>query len=62
MNQTTSKAVMVRSRLKNEYMKNISKGNYMRKKLMCETFEKRKVILLTLIQKILVTTKLFDKL
>ena len=53
---------MVRSRLKNEYMKNISKGNYMRKKLMCETFEKRKVIFLTLIQKILVTTKLFDKL
>ena len=33
MNQTTSKAIMVRNRLKNEYMKNISKGNYMRKNI-----------------------------
>ena len=52
MRKTISKAIMVRSRLKNKYMKNTSKGNQTRKKLICETFEKRKESLLTLIQKI----------
>ena len=38
MNKTISKAIMVRSRLKNNYMENMSeenKGNYMRKNNYC---------------------------
>ena len=45
MKKIISKAIMVKSRLKNKYMKNMSEGNkinHMRNKLLCETFEKRK--------------------
>ena len=44
MDKTISKSIMVRSRLKNKYTKNMSeesKRNYT-KKLLCQTFEKRK--------------------
>ena len=66
MNKTISKAIMV-SRLRNKYMKNMSEENkrsHTRQKSYCVKFfrKEKKNFFVTLVQKILLTTKPLGKL